>query len=72
MAQSILDLYDSMQDSLGVSTISFNAGQAAITPYSLDDTKDVDDAVVTAEKLKVGRTGNLNDTAYSSTVVYNP
>ena len=68
----ILELYKANQTSLGVDKISFAAGQAANTPYSLDDTKDADDKVLTAAKLKIGRGGELNSKKYSDTVKRNP
>jgi hypothetical protein len=68
MAQQILDLYEAKQTELGVDKISFAAGQAAQTPYSVDDNKNIDEQVVTAEKFGVGRGGPLNNVLYSSTV----
>mgnify|MGYP003328452903 CR=1 FL=1 len=68
MAQQILDLYDAKQTKLGVDKISFAAGQHAQTPYSVDDNKNIDDQVMTAEKFGVGRGGPLNNVLYSSTV----
>lgn len=68
MAQQILDLYDAKQTELGVDKISFAAGQHAQTPYSVDDNKNVDDQILTAEKFGVGRGGTLNDVLYSTTV----
>ena len=47
---------------------SFDAGVAKQTPYSADDTKNADDQVLTAEKFRVGRGGQVNDVLYSSTV----
>jgi len=68
MAKSILQTYDEMQTNLGVDKISFAAGQAAQTPYSQDDSKNVDDQVLTADRFRVGRAGQINDVPYSSTV----
>ena len=68
MAKSILETYEEMQSQLGVDTISFDAGLAAATPYSIDDTKNADEQVLTAEKFRIGRGGQVNDTLYSSTV----
>jgi hypothetical protein len=68
MAQSILDIYDSMQSQLGVDAISFDAGQAAKTPYTTDDLQMVDDQVLTAAKFMTGRGGSVNETKYSDTV----
>ena len=65
MAQSIMDIYDAKQSELGTDTISFNAGQSAITPYSLDDDFNVDDQILTADKFRVGRGGTLPSTKYS-------
>ena len=68
MAKSILQTYDEMQTNLGVDKISFAAGQASQTPYSLDDSKNVDDQVLTADTFRTGRGGTVNDVPYSSTV----
>jgi hypothetical protein len=68
MAKSILQTYDEMQSELGVDTISFSAGQSKQTPYSMDDSKNVDDQVLTASTFLVGRGGVVSDVPYSSTV----
>lgn len=68
MAKSILQTYDEMQTQLGVDKISFAAGQTAQTPYSVDDSKNVDEQILTADKFRVGRGGQINDKLYSSTV----
>lgn len=68
MAKSILETYEEMQSVLGVDTISFDAGVAKQTPYSIDDSKNADDQVLTAEKFGVGRSGQINTTLYSSIV----
>ena len=68
MAKSILEIYDEMQSELGLDTISFDAGVAKQTPYSVDDSKNADDQVLNAEKFRVGRGGQVNDVFYSSTV----
>jgi hypothetical protein len=68
MAKSILKTYDESQTSLGVDKISYSSGLAAATPYSLDDTKNVDEQVLTASKLGQGRGGTINDVPYSTTV----
>ena len=68
MAKSILQTYDEMQSQLGVDTISYAAGQSKQTPYSMDDSKNVDEQVLTAAKFLVGRGGVVNDVPYSSTV----
>lgn len=68
MAKSILQTYEEMQTQLGVDKISFDAGVAKQTPYSADDSKNADDQVLTAEKFRVGRGGQVNDVLYSSTV----
>jgi hypothetical protein len=62
---TIEELYKANQAALGVDKISYTAGQHAITPFSMDDTKDIDEKVMTAEKFKVGRTGVLNNAKYS-------
>lgn len=64
----ILDLYKSSQKELGVDKISFDAGINAKTPYTTNDLQKADDKVLTAERLKVGRTGNLNEKKYSDGV----
>lgn len=68
MAKSILETYEEMQSELGVDKISYDAGVAMQTPYSVDDSKNADDQVLTAEKFRVGRGGQVNDVLYSSTV----
>lgn len=55
----ILELYKSAQSSLGVDKIGFDAGVAAKTPYTTNDLKDIDTKVLTAEKFKVGRGGDV-------------
>ena len=42
MAQSIKEMYEAMQSQLGVDTISYDAGVAKQTPYSVDDSKNAD------------------------------
>jgi len=64
----ILDLYKSSQKDLGVDKISFTAFENAKTPYTTNDFKKADDKVLTAEKLKVGRAGSLNEKRYSDTI----
>lgn len=64
----ILDLYKSSQKDLGVDKISYAAYENAKTPYTTNDLKKADDKVLTAERLKVGRTGNLNEKKYSDGV----
>jgi len=68
MAKSILQTYDDSQTTLGVDKISYTAGLAAATPYSIDDTKNADEQVLTATRLGQGRGGTVNDVPYSSTV----
>lgn len=68
MAKSILQTYDEMQTQLGVDKISYAEGLAKATPYSIDDSKNADDQVLTADKFRVGRGGTVNDVPYSSTV----
>ena len=64
----ILDLYDAQKAALGVDKISFDAGVNAKTPYTTNDLKKADDAVLNAEKFKVGRGGELNEKKYSDSV----
>ncbi len=64
----ILELYKAQQSALGVDKISFEAGQAANTPYSIDDTKNADEQVLTAAKFKTGRGGDLKAAKYSDSV----
>jgi hypothetical protein len=64
----ILELYKAQQSALGVDKISFEAGQAANTPYSIDDTKNADEQVLTAAKFKTGRGGDLKSAKYSDSV----
>jgi hypothetical protein len=68
MAQSILDIYDARQSELGVDKISYAAGVNAQTPYTTNDLKKADDQVLTADKFRVGRGGDVNSVLYSSTV----
>ncbi len=64
----ILDLYKGAQKDLGVDKISYTAYENAKTPYTTNDFKKADDKVLTAEKLKVGRGGNLNEKSYSNSI----
>lgn len=64
----LLRLYDEQQSTLGVDKITFDIGLARNTPYSIDATKEVDEQVLTAEKFKVGRGGQVNSVKYSDTV----
>jgi hypothetical protein len=65
----ILELYKSSQSSLGVDKISFEAGQAANTPYSTNDLKKIDDQVLTAARFKTGRGGEVSSSPkYSDTM----
>jgi hypothetical protein len=65
----ILELYKSSQSSLGVDKISFEAGQAANTPYSTNDLKKIDDQVLTATRFKTGRGGEVSSSPkYSDTM----
>jgi hypothetical protein len=64
----ILELYKAQQSSLGVDTISFDAGVNAKTPYTTNDLKKVDDQVLTAAKFKIGRGGDVNEKKYSDTI----
>jgi hypothetical protein len=63
----ILELYKAGQSSLGVDKIGFDAGVAAITPYTTNDLKKADDQVLTADKFKTGRGGEKGFTKYSDT-----
>ena len=63
----ILELYKAQQSALGVDKISFEAGVNAKTPYTTNDLKKVDDQVLTADKFKVGRGGEVNEKKYSDT-----
>lgn len=65
----ILELYKASQSSLGVDKISFEAGQAANTPYSTNDLKKIDEQVLTAAKFKTGRGGEVTSSPkYSDSV----
>lgn len=64
----ILDLYKGAQKDLGVDKISHAAYENAKTPYTTNDLKKADDKVLTAERLKVGRTGDVNEKKYSNTI----
>ena len=64
----ILELYEANKSALGVDKISFEAGQAANTPYSTNDLKKVDEQVITATKFKTGRGGELKSAKYSDSV----
>ena len=64
----ILELYKAAQSSLGVDKISFEAGKNAQTPYTTNDLKKVDDQILTADKFKTGRVGEISDKKYSNSV----
>jgi len=64
----ILDLYKAQQSALGVDKIGFEAGVAAKTPYTTNDLKKVDDQILTADKFKTGRGGEVNEKKYSDTI----
>ena len=64
----ILDLYEANKSALGVDKISFEAGVNAKTPYTTNDLKKADDAVLSADKFKVGRGGELPAAKYSDSV----
>ena len=68
---SILDMYDAMQSQLGVDTISYNQGRAQGTPYSLDDSLEIDEDVLTDSFLQFGRKGTVTGVMYSSTIDLN-
>ena len=57
---SLLDMYQQRQSELGVDKITYAVGRARETPYSTDDLQKVDDQVLTAEKFRVGRGGEIN------------
>lgn len=65
----ILDLYEANKSSLGVDTISYDAGVNAKTPYTTNDLKKADDQVLTAAKFKVGRGGDVSEKKYSDTML---
>ena len=64
----ILELYKAQQSALGVDKISFEAGVNAKTPYTTNDLKKVDDQILTADKFKTGRGGEVSDKKYSDSV----
>lgn len=68
MDSKILDLYKAQQSSLGVDKISYEAGQAANTPYSTNDLKKIDEQVLTAARFKTGRGGELSSKKYSDSI----
>lgn len=55
----ILELYKAAQKSLGVDKISKEAGVKSQTPYTTDDLKKVDEQILTADKYKTGRGGDV-------------
>ena len=55
----ILELYKAAQKSLGVDKISKEAGVKSQTPYTTDDLKNVDEQILTADKYKTGRGGDV-------------
>jgi hypothetical protein len=63
----MLELYKANEKALGVDKISFDAFEAAKTPYTTNDLKKSDDKVLTAAKLKVGRGGDLSFKKYGDT-----
>jgi hypothetical protein len=64
----ILETYEAQKSALGVDKISFDAGQAANTPYSTNDKKKADEQVLTAAKFKQGRGGEKNFAKYSDSI----
>jgi hypothetical protein len=64
----ILELYNASQKQLGTDKISKDAADALKTPYTTNDLKKVDEQILTAERFKVGRIGELNNVKYSDTV----
>jgi hypothetical protein len=67
-AQSLLDIYAQRKSELGVDKITYAVGRARETPYSTDDLQKADEQVLTADKFKVGRLGEINNVKYSDTV----
>ena len=65
---TIEEIYKAQQSALGVDKINFDAGVNAKTPYSTNDLKKVDDQVLTAERFKTGRGGEVSSTKYSDSV----
>jgi hypothetical protein len=64
---TILELYKGAEKNLGVDKISYAAFENAKTPYTTNDFQKADDKVLTAEKLKIGRNGDVNEKKYSDT-----
>ena len=64
----LLRLYEAQQSQLGTDKITFDVGLARNTPFSIDATKEIDEQVLTAEKFKVGRGGQVNAVKYSDTI----
>lgn len=57
---SLVDMYAQRQGELGVDKITKAVGRARETPYSTDDLQKADDSVLTPDKLKFGRNGEIN------------
>ena len=55
----LLELYKAAQKSLGLDKISKEAGIKSQTPYTTDDLKKVDEQILTADKYKTGRGGDV-------------
>jgi hypothetical protein len=66
--EPLLKLYDEMQSQLGTDKITYDIGLARNTPYSIDSSKEVDEQILTAEKFRVGRGGQINDVKYSDRI----
>jgi hypothetical protein len=65
---TIEEMYKAQQTSLGVDKIGFDAGVNAKTPYTTNDLAKADEQVLTAEKFKTGRGGEVSSTKYSDSV----
>jgi hypothetical protein len=66
--EPLLKMYDEMQSQLGTDKITYDIGLARNTPYSIDSSKEVDEQILTAEKFRVGRGGQINDVKYSDRI----
>jgi len=64
----ILELYKSAQKALGLDKITKEAGIKKQTPYTTNDLKKIDEQVLTADKFKVGRKGELKSAKYSDSI----
>ena len=64
----ILELYKAAQKNLGVDKITKEAGITKQTPYTTNDLKKIDEQVLTANKFKGGRKGELKSAKYSDSI----